>query len=81
MRDCTGLRCAHFGYRGHGGDALRVGKQSGLYPGGGQLKGSAHLAIDFRGMPKGTRTKLAHSGFSEVTLNRGRTMVPASQDS
>jgi hypothetical protein len=71
----------HFGYRGHGGDLLRHGKQSGMYPGGGQLKGSAHLAIDFRGMPKGTRTKLAHSGFSEVRLNHGRTMVPASQDS
>jgi len=71
---------AHFGYRGHGGDALRVGKQSGLYQ-GGKWQGSAHLAVDFKNAPKGMRTKLAHSGFSEVRLNRGHAMVPASQDS
>lgn len=67
----------HFGYRGHGG---QLGKQGALQQ-GGQLKGSAHLAIDFRGMPKGTRTKLAHSGFGDVRLNRGPAMVPASQES
>jgi hypothetical protein len=68
---------AHFGYRGHGG---QLGKQGALDQ-GAHLKGSAHLAIDVRGMPKGWRTKLAHSGFSEVRLNRGHAMVAADQDS
>ena len=66
---------SHFGYRGHGGGALRLGKQSGLYDGSGKLQGSASVHVRFENPPKGMRTKAAASGlFNEVKLSRGRTM-------
>jgi hypothetical protein len=72
---------AHFGYRGHGGNALQLGKQSGLYS-GGRLQGNASVHVRFENPPKGMRTKAAASGlFNEVKLSRGRTMVAANQDS
>jgi hypothetical protein len=63
----------HFGYRGHGGDSLRHGKQSGLYP--GRLEGGkVDIHVRFTNAPKGTRTKVASSGFNEVKMSRGVTM-------
>jgi hypothetical protein len=62
---------AHFGYRGHGG---QLGKQSGLYPGGRLEGGNAKIHVHFANAPKGTRTKVASSGFKEVKMSRGPTM-------
>ena len=73
----------HFGHRGHGGDLLKLGKQSGLVggAGGGEIKGSASLDIRFAGLPRGSRVATSFDGlFKEVKLNRGRAMVPADQD-
>jgi|GEM_PF-5694342 hypothetical protein len=73
----------HFGHRGHGGDLLKLGKQSGLIgqPGGGVVKGDASVHIKLDGFPRGTTTATKFGGlFSELTLNRGRVMVPADQN-
>ncbi|MGD0334057.1 MAG: hypothetical protein ABSA90_12520 [Xanthobacteraceae bacterium] len=72
----------HFGHRGHGGDLLKLGKQSGLVgSGGGLVRGDASVHIKLDGFPRGTRTATTFSGlFSELTLNRGRAMVPADQN-
>lgn len=70
----------HFGYRGHGGELLKLGKQSGLVggAGGGEIKGNASLHIKFDGLPRGARTTTKFDGlFSEVTLDRGRAMARA----
>jgi hypothetical protein len=62
---------AHFGYRGHGG---QLGKQSGLSLGGRLEGGNAKIHVHFANAPKGTRTKVASSGFREVKMSRGPTM-------
>ena len=69
----------HFGVGRRGGhDALKLGKQTGLYP--SEIQGNAKVTIDARGFPKGTLMKASSDGvFKEVQLNRGRAMVPASQ--
>jgi hypothetical protein len=61
---------AHFGYRGHGG---QLGKQSGLHS-DGRLEGNAKIHVHFANAPKGTRTKVASSGFKEVKMSRGPTI-------
>lgn len=61
---------AHFGYRGHGG---QLGRQGSLQ--GGRLEGgNAKIHVLFANAPKGTRTKVASSGFKEVKISRGPTM-------
>jgi Phage tail lysozyme len=64
---------------------LKAAKQSGLYDsssGRPGHMGHASVSVDFTGMPKGVRTKASADGlFKQVTLNRGRAMPLASQDS
>ena len=64
-------------------DLLENGKRSGLMGGERSMRGTDHrLSIDFSGMPKGVRTAFKEGGlFKEVTLNRGRPMLMASEDS
>jgi hypothetical protein len=66
---------AHFGVgrRGHH-DALKLGKESKLEG------GNASIHVRFENPPKGMRSKMEASGFKEIKLSRGRTMVPASRD-
>lgn len=46
----------------------------------GSLDGNAKLTIDLNGFPRGTRTTQKADGiFKDVTLNRGRPMVTASE--
>jgi hypothetical protein len=70
-----------------GGDdteLLRAGRKSGmLAPAAGKpAHGQASLDVRFHNLPRGTRTAMNTSGplWKDVSLNRGRAMVPATQD-
>jgi len=65
------------------GSLLKNAKTSGLFgPAEHKVTGDASLRIALDGFPKGTRTKASADGlFKEVTVNRGRSMGLASQDS
>jgi len=48
--------------------------------GGGKVEGDARVKIDLNGFPRGTKTQAEASGFfSQVELNRGRTMPIADE--
>ena len=69
-----------FGHMPGAGDALGLGKQ-GMLGSTHKIEGSARVDINLQGFPKGTRTAMKSGGiFKEISLNRGRAMVPASQD-
>ena len=54
---------------------------SGVLGGGPNLNGNAKLQIDLNGFPKGTKTQTQTDGiFTDVKLNRGRSMPLASEE-
>jgi hypothetical protein len=74
----------HFGHPApHPARELLLHAQKAGWGGGttGLLPSNATLRVDLNGLPRGTRTKMDHSGFKEVQVNRGRSMPMASNNS
>jgi hypothetical protein len=63
------------------GSLLKNAKSSGLL-GPVDVRGDASLTVDLNGFPRSTKTTATANGmFKQVTLNRGRPMAMASEDS
>jgi hypothetical protein len=68
-----------------GGSVIRTIRAKGGHDQPAQahkFTGDAKIHVDFRGMPRGVKTKTSMSGmFSSICVARGRAMPLANQDS